>query len=71
MEQQLRSTRYFADIPDAGAMVNAPVDIHHSMDLWRRACTDPSFDEVRRSLAGYHPFVPASYFDGAPKRPRR
>jgi hypothetical protein len=61
LEKQLRSAQYFAGIPTAG---NAPLDVSQTMELWRRACTDRSFDEVRRSLAVYyHQFAPARYYD--------
>jgi hypothetical protein len=63
LEQQLRSTRYFAGIPNTG---NVPVDVNQSMELWRRACADRSFDEVKHLLGDhYHQLVPASYYDRA------
>jgi hypothetical protein len=64
LAQRLRLTKYFsgtASVEEKGS--GASVDIGPSYELWRRACADQAFAEVKQALGAHYQFVPASYYD--------
>jgi hypothetical protein len=66
LKERLRLTKYFSGtVPVTETGSGLSVDADTSYYLWRRACADQSFAEVKKALGGHYHFVPPSYyFDG-------
>jgi hypothetical protein len=63
LRERLRRTKYFAETGAAQEKSSASwVDANQSYYLWRRACADKSFAEVKQALGSNYQFVPASYY---------
>jgi hypothetical protein len=64
LQDRLRLTKYFSEMAVVEARGSAqPVDTNRTFELWRRACADKAFTEVKQALGRRYQFVPASYWD--------
>jgi hypothetical protein len=63
LRERLRLTRYFSgSVPVKEKGSGLSVDADTSYYLWRRACADQSFAEVKQVLGVRYHFVPPSYY---------